>query len=235
MIKDKKIEICIGNINDIEPLNAYPIDRIELNSALELGGLTPSLNTLIEAKKKTNIPIVCMIRCRGGNFNYTKEEYELMYNDAIFLLENGADGIVFGFLNEDLSFNEEEMIRFTSLAHKYNKEAVCHKAFDEMTSDIEKDIEKLIEFKIDRVLTAGRSVYPNIIEGCKVLGSLNDKYKDKMQILPGGGVRIDNVKEVYTICNSNQAHMTSKKQNPKGHICLDIEQLNKIIEKIKEL
>lgn len=235
MIKNKTIEICIGNIQDIKTLNQYPIDRIELNSALELGGLTPSINTLIEARKNTKIKIVCMVRCRGGNFSYSDEEYDTMFKDAELLLKNGADGIVFGFLNNDLTFNEKQMIRFTNLAKKYNKEAICHKAFDVMKTDINKDVEKLIEFGIDRVLTSGRAVYPNIIEGARIIGKLNAQYGDKIQFLPGGGIRIDNIKDVYTICNTNQAHMTSKMNCDGDYICLDENQLKQLLEKIKEL
>lgn len=235
MINNKKIEICLGNIQDVETLNKYPIDRIELNSALELGGLTPSLNSLIEAKKITTIPIVCMIRVRGGNFTYTPQEYDVMFKDAQALLDNGADGIVFGFLNKDLSFNEQEMARFSNLANQYHKEAICHKAFDEMTNDIEKDVEKLISYNITRVLTSGRIPYPDILTGSKIIADLNNKYKNKIEFLPGGGVRIDNVKEVYTICGTNQAHMTSKKTKDGNYIGLDEEQLIQLIEKIKEL
>lgn len=235
MINNNKIEICLGNIQDIETLNKYPVDRIELNSALELGGLTPSLSTLIKAKSLTNIQIVCMVRSRGGNFCYTKEEYDTMYQDAELLLRNGADGIVFGFLNEDLSFNDEQMIRFAKLAKKYNKEAICHKAFDVMTSDINDDVEKLIKYGITRVLTSGRAVYPDIIGGAKVINELNAKYGNKIQFLPGGGIRIDNVKDVYTICNTHQAHMTSKKKYDGDYIGLDEEQLQGLLNKIKEL
>lgn len=235
MINNKKIEVCLGNIQDVEKLNKYPVDRIELNSAIELGGLTPSLNTLIKAKQLTNIQIVCMVRSRGGDFCYTDDEYDTMFCDAELLLKNGADGIVFGFLNKDLTFNEEQMIRFSNLAKKYNKEAICHKAFDTMTSDINKDVEKLIEFGITRVLTSGRAVYPNIIEGAKTIEQLNAKYGDKIQFLPGGGIRIENIKDVYQICKTNQAHMTSKKKYDGDYLGLDEEQLKQLLEKIKEI
>lgn len=235
MIKNRKIEVCLGNIQDVEVLNKYPVDRIELNSALELGGCTPSLNTLKRAKQLTNIQIVCMVRARGGDFNYSQEEYDVMYKDAELLLENGADGIVFGFLNEDLTFNAEQMKRFTSLAKKYGKEAICHKAFDVMTSNIEKDVEQLISFGIDRVLTSGRAVYPDIIGGCKIIASLNEKYGDKIEFLPGGGIRIENVKEVYNTCKSNQAHMTSKKKCNGDYIGLDEDQLIKLLEQIEQI
>lgn len=235
MIKNNKIEICLGNIQDVATLNKYPVDRIELNSALELGGLTPSLSTLVRAKEITNIPIVCMVRSRGGDFCYTDEEYDTMYKDATLLLENGADGIVFGFLNKDLSFNEVQMKRFADLAKKYNKEAVCHKAFDTMTSDINTDIEKLISYGITRVLTSGRAVYPDIIGGAKIIGELNKKYGDKIEFLPGGGIRIENVKDVYTTCGTNQAHMTSKMKYDGDYTGLDEKQLIQLLDKIKEL
>ena len=235
MINNNKIEVCLGCIQDVEALNKYPVDRIELNSALELGGCTPSLSTLKRAKELTNIPIVCMVRVRGGNFNYSKEEYDVMYEDAKQLLINGADGIVFGFLNEDLTFNESQMKRFSDLAKQYGKEAICHKAFDEMKSDIEEDVEKLISYGITRVLTSGRSVYPNIIDGCKVIRKLNEKYGDKIEFLPGGGVRIENVKEVYKECGTHQVHMTSKKTYPGNYTGLDEEQLIKLLNNIKEI
>ena len=235
MINNNKIEICLGNVQDVKTLNKYPVDRIELNSALELGGLTPSLNTLIKAKALTNIPIVCMVRCRGGNFNYTDEEYEVMYNDAKALLESGADGIVFGFLNADNTFNEKQMIRFVKLAKEYGKEAVCHKAFDDMKSDIYQDVEKLISFGIDRLLTSARAIYPDIITGAKVIGELNKKYGNQIELLPGGGIRIENVIDVYNICNTKQAHMTSKKTYDGNYIGLDEDQLIKLIEQIKKI
>lgn len=235
MINNKKIEICLGNIQDVEVLNKYPVDRIELNSALELGGLTPSINTLIKAKSLTNIPIMCMVRCRGGNFVYSKEEYDVMYKDAKLLLENGADGIVFGFLNDDYSFNELEMERFAKLAKDYNKQAVCHKAFDELKSSIEKDTETLINLGFTRVLTSGRIAYPDILTGAKIIGELQAKYGDKIELLPGGGVRIDNIQDVYKLANTGQAHMTSKKTYAGNYIGLDEEQLIQLLDKIREI
>ena len=163
------------------------------------------------------------------------EENFPIVEDAELLLKNGADGIVFGFLNKDLSFNDEQMIRFTNLAKKYNKEAVCHKAFDVMTGDISKDVEKLISFGITRVLTSGRAVYPDILGGAKVIGELNKKYGDKIEFLPGGGIRIENVKDVYKLCGTNQAHMTSKKKYDGDYTGLDEEQLQGLLNMIKEI
>lgn len=234
MINDIKIEICLGNIQDVSVLNSYPIDRIELNCALELGGMTPSLNTLVEAKKATDIPIMCMVRCRGGNFCYSKEEYEVMRKDAKMLLENGADGIVFGFLNEDRTINIEESRKMVELIKSYNRQAVFHKAFDE-TDDLEESTRILIDLGIDRILTSGRAVYPDILEGCRRINALQEKYGDKIELLPGGGVRVENIKDVITTANTHQVHMTSKKTYDGNYIGLDETQLINLLDKVREI
>ena len=98
---ERIIEICCGSYEDA--LNAYygRAKRIELNSALHLGGLTPSLATLKLTKKNTNLKIITMVRPRGAGFCYNEIEFEVMKEDAKSLLENGADGIAFGCLNKD--------------------------------------------------------------------------------------------------------------------------------------
>ncbi|MBQ1812197.1 MAG: copper homeostasis protein CutC, partial [Erysipelotrichaceae bacterium] len=131
MINNITIEICIGNIDDAIVAAKYPIDRIELNSALELGGLTPSLETLRFLKTKIDTRICCMVRPRGGDFCYTENEFQTMLKDAGNLLDNGADGIVFGFLHEDQTIDHQRSKAMVDLIHSYGKEAIFHKAFDD--------------------------------------------------------------------------------------------------------
>lgn len=234
MINNITIEICLGNIQEVEILNKYPVDRIELNSALELGGLTPSLNTLIKAKEVSNKKIVTMIRCRGGNFCYTKQEYEIMFSDAKDMLENNTDGIVFGFLNEDRCINIEMTKRMVDLVHSYHKEAIFHKAFDE-TIDMEQAIKQLIDLKVDRILTSGQAVYPDILEGCKRINNLHTKYGNQIQLLPGGGVRVNNIVDVVNTANTKQVHMTSKRNNQNGYIELEVSQLEELLNKLHKM
>lgn len=229
MINNTKIEICLGNIQDVEVLNNYPIDRIELNSALELGGLTPSINTLVEAKKKTDIKIVCMTRCRGGGFIYTDDEYEVMFKDAEMMLKNGADGIVFGFLNSDKTINIEKTKEMIELIKSFNKEAIFHKAFDEI-EDVDNASKILRDLGIDRILTSGKS--EDIVEGSKLINKLSIKYPE-IQYLPGGGVRINNIQTVLNTAKTKQIHMTSKKTYD-GYVGLDEEQLKELLRKIEE-
>ena len=100
-------------------------DRIELNHALELGGLTPSLGTFLEAKRQVSLPICVMIRPRGAGFDYTERQFQAMLKDAELFIEHGADGLVFGFLNEDGSINEERTCQMVKAAR--GKEAIFHK------------------------------------------------------------------------------------------------------------
>ena len=233
MINKIKIEICLGNIQDVKTLEKYDVDRIELNSALELGGLTPSINTLIEAKKVSTKKIVCMCRCRGGNFVYTDEEYEVMFSDAKNMLENGADGIVFGFLNDDNTINIERTKQMTKLIHSYDSEAIFHKAFDEL-EDIDQGCKILCDLHIDRILTSGKAVYPDILQGCKAINELHNKYPT-IQLLPGGGVRVNNIVDVIKTCKTGQVHMTSKKTYDGNYIGLDEKQLIDLLNQIKQI
>lgn len=235
MINNIKIEICCGSINDCLKAINYPIDRLELNSAIELGGLTPSLSTLKEVKKKTKIPVCCMVRCRKAGFCYNDQELDVMYNDALLLLENGADGIVFGFLNSDHTINELWTSKFVSLIHSYHKEAIFHKAFDAANNLVDA-ANKLIELKVDRILTSGGFDSEHIIDGAKVIGKLNQEYQGLIEFLPGGGVRVNNIQDVIKLSNSKQIHMTSKKEYLDGkefYYGLDENQLVELIANIK--
>lgn len=229
MINNTKIEICIGNIDDAITASKYPIDRIELNSALELGGLTPSLNTLITLKKTITTPLCCMVRPRGGDFAYTDLEFETMLKDAKLLLDNGADGIVFGFI-KDNKIDGARTSKMVKLIHSYNRQAIFHKAFDEI-DDLDDALKTLIELKIDRVLTGGGLDSDHIVEGAKVIGNLQDKYGDKIELLPGGGVRINNIVDVVSNAKSHQVHMTSKR-SINGYTLLDEEQLIELLKRL---
>ena len=161
MINNKLIEICAGSIEDCATADLFPVDRIELNSAIELGGLTPSVGTLIHAKQVTKLPLCCMVRPRTAGFVYTQHQFESMLFDAELLLENGADGIVFGFLNEDTTIDVQRTKQMADLIKSYGKEVVFHKAFDK-TPDKIKACETLIECGVDRILTSGGENYPHI-------------------------------------------------------------------------
>ncbi len=202
----KKLEICCGSYEDV--LNSKEADRVELNSALHLGGLTPSFASFIKAKENTNLDIICMVRPRGAGFKYTPAEIEIMFMDAEIFLKNGAKGIAFGFLNEDLSIDEILTSKMVKLIHSYQKEAVFHRAFD-LVTDQEKALEILINLKVDRVLTSGgRSAVSFGIDNLKKLESIN---KGRIEILMGCGINAFNVKKIIKETGIKQVHTSAKK------------------------
>ena len=95
------LEVCCGSADDVIEAWKAGADRVELNSSLFHGGLTPTVGSLRVAKRETDIPVMTRVRPREGGFCYTDAEFQVCREDAAVLLENGADGLVFGFLHAD--------------------------------------------------------------------------------------------------------------------------------------
>jgi copper homeostasis protein len=202
-----QVEICCGSVEDVIKSHRQKVDRIELNSALFMGGLTPSLAMLIQSKEITSIPILCMVRSRGAGFTYSKVEIETMRLDAETLLAHKADGIVFGALKADASIDIEQTKFFVDLAHQHGKSFVFHKAFD-VSADLDVSIQQLIELKVDRVLTSGG--YTSAQEGIEKLAYLQNKYGSYIEILVGGGVRSENALSIINKSFCTQIHSSAR-------------------------
>lgn len=203
----KIVEICCGSYYDAKQAYLGGAKRIELNSALYLGGLTPSLATLKQVKDNTNLEVICMVRNRGAGFHYEREDIETIFLDARLLLENGADGIAFGFLNEDKTIDMESTKRMVDLIHQYQKCAVFHRAID-VCLDIEKAFETCITCNVDRVLTSGG--YAKAVEGVKTLKKLQSLYGNHIEILAGCGINEENAKYLLDNANIQQIHSSCK-------------------------
>lgn len=201
------VEICCGSYEDAR--NAYlgGAKRIELNSALHLGGLTPSIASLTLTKKNTDLKVICMVRPRGAGFCYNDIEFEQIMEDAKVLLENGADGLAFGFLNKDYTIDINKTKTIVELIKKYNKEAVFHRAFDCVKDPI-KSIEVLIEAKIDRLLTSGLKT--KAFDGREMIKTLQEQYGKEIEILAGSGINSSNTKELMEYTKINQIHSSCK-------------------------
>lgn len=227
-----QIEICAGSLSDVISASAFEaVDRIELNCALELGGLTPSLHTLKEAKRISRKKLIAMVRPRAAGFLYEEYEKQLMLKDAECFLENGADGIVFGCLNHDHQVDATFTQRMCSLIHSYGREAVFHKAFDD-ARDLSEAAEALIRCQVDRVLTSGKA--SDALSGAAVLQELNRQYGKDLSFLPGGGVNEDNVNRILKISGCSEIHMSAKSTFVQDgeYYAVDPEKIRRILEKI---
>lgn len=201
------IEICCGSAEDVVIAEKGGADRVELNSALYLGGLTPTLATLDYVKATCIIPIISMVRSRGAGFCYSDVDMELMLKDAKALLEHGTDGLAFGALTADKEIDIQRTKAMVELAHAYGKELVIHRAFD-CVNDPFRSIEQLIELKVDRILTSGNR--SKAMEGKDILKELQDKYGDKIELLMGGKVDASNANTLTDYTGISQIHSSCK-------------------------
>ncbi len=233
MIDTIQIEICAGGYQDVkEACQFSEVDRIELNSGLELGGLTPSLSTFRLARQYTDKKIICMVRPRTAGFVYTEAEKKVIFQDAQTFLEEGADGIVFGFLNEDNTIDTDATSQMVSLIHGYGKEAVFHKAFDE-TEQPRVSCSLLIDLGIQRILTSGHE--ETTLKGIETIRSLQEEFGNEIEILPGGGITADNIVTILQQSGCTQFHMTAKSnRNDNGtYQAVDASNIRKVLRQIE--
>lgn len=198
------IEVCCGSVDDAVEAEKGGADRVELNSAIFLGGLTPSLGSIIEAKRRLNIPVMVMIRPRSGGFCYTKAEMEVMLSDAELAVKHGADGLVFGILTSDGSIDVEHCRRIIDLAR--GRQTVFHRAFD-VTPDPMKALDQLIDLGLSRVLTSGQE--KTAPEGIELIKKLIVHAGDRIEILPGSGLRPHNIRTFVEQTNVTQVHFSA--------------------------
>ena len=203
------VEISCGSFYDAKQAFLGGADRIELNSALFLGGLTPSIASLELIKEEFDLNTICMVRPRGAGFYYNSEDKKVMFRDAKALLRANTDGIAFGFLNEDKTIDIESTSKMIDIIKSYDrkKEAVFHRAFD-CVSNPYKAIEQLIDLGIDRLLTSG--LKDKAFDGIDLIKELNEKYGDKIEILAGSGINYQNAKDLIQKTGINQVHSSCK-------------------------
>ena len=206
-MKRDLFEVCAGSVQDCINAQLGGADRVELNSALHLGGLTPSLAMLKLVKEKTSLKVVCMDRPRAAGFCYDDVEIETMFEDAKILLENGADGISFGFLNSDATINVTETKKMVELIHQYQKEAVFHRAFDCVDNPMHA-IKQLIDGGVDRILTSG--LQPTAMQGASVLKKLQSEFGDQIELLAGSGINANNIRALKEQTGLHQFHGSCK-------------------------
>lgn len=209
--RDHKIivEVCAGSYDDCIAASKGKADRVELNSALSVGGLTPTEAVLKRVKKDTDLCVICMVRDRAAGFCYPESEKEIMFEQAKALLDAGADGLAFGFLNANGEIDRDSTKEMIDLIHSYQskREAVFHRAFD-VTPDMEKALEVLIELGADRILTSGGKAKAE--QGIEMIARLNQLADGRIELLAGSGVNALNANKIMDETGIYQVHSSCK-------------------------
>ena len=211
------LEVCCGSAEDVIEAWKAGADRVELNSNLFHGGLTPTVGSLLVAKRETKLPVMTMVRPREGGFCYTETEYRVCLEDAEVLLKNGADGLVFGFLTADGRIDMERTRRVAELAQNAGKETVFHRAID-VVPDWKEAVDQLAELGITRILTSGQA--PDVSDATDTIREMIDYAGDRIQILPGAGITMRNIQRVARETGANQLHVAVHRS------CMDTSTVN---------
>lgn len=198
------IEVCAESYEYAEKAEKAGADRIELCKHLHLDGLTPNYKTAKKTIDNLNIPVFVLIRPRNGDFNYTEKEFELMKADIVKFKKMGCKGIVSGILNNDNTIDIKRTNELVNLSRPL--EFTFHRAFD-MVTDPLKELEKIIQLGIDRVLTSGQK--QKAVKGIELLKELKKNAKDKIIIMPGSGI---NKLNIMNFRSFNEIHGSFKNE-----------------------
>ncbi|MEC9093703.1 MAG: copper homeostasis protein CutC [Planctomycetota bacterium] len=198
-----KVEVCVESLKSAILSEKAGADRIELNSAIGLGGLTPSLSSLKQIKSRISLPVVCMVRPRSGNFCYSAEEFEVLLSEATSLLDRGADGLAVGMLDATGAVDEERLSIVKEICGE--KELVFHRAFD-CTVDLNRAMHAIIQAGANRVLTSGGQL--TAVQGTGTLSRLNAEFGDQIEIIAAAGISSGNAADLVLKTNCRQIHGT---------------------------
>lgn len=199
------VEVIVQNDQEAVEAEKLGAGRLELVSAINEGGLTPSYGTIKRVLESVSIPVQVMIRPHSRNFFYSEPELETILEDVRNVLDLGGYGIVFGALNKDGTVDEKALERIIQLSG--NLDITFHRAFDEIGHQLEA-YRVLNKYKnhVKRVLTSGGQ--SDCLNGREKLKSLVQLSRDLEgpSILCGGGLTADNLKEVHQTVNSTEYH-----------------------------
>jgi len=184
-------------------------DRIELCANLAEGGTTPSFGTIRLCRESFDVLMYPIIRPRGGDFLYSKNEFEIMLQDVKLCKQLGCDGIVIGLLNMDGTIDR---VRTSALIEAaYPLGVTFHRAFDRCKEPFEA-LEQLIEIGCERILTSGQQ--PSVVDGVELVAELNKKADDRIIIMPGSGVRKENIKMLAEKTGCVEFHSSLRGKEP---------------------
>ena len=184
-----QLEIACFNYESALIAQENGADRIELCENMNLGGTTPNYILAVSVLEKLSIKIHVIIRPRGGNFVYTDEEIIEMKQDIKQFKKLGVDGFVFGVLNEDRSIDKIRNKELVNLAQPLS--CTFHRAFD-VVKNMEKSLDDIIDCGFKTILTSGQEI--TVEQGIFNLEKIQKLANNRIEIMPGGGLRSSNIK-----------------------------------------
>lgn len=205
-------EVCVDSVEGAIAAQAGGANRIELCCSLHEGGLTPDEKLLHAVRSEVDLPVHVMIRPRGGNFHYVASELDEMMRKIESVQSLGADGVVLGVLTPEMEVDTETLRRLIDAASPM--QVTFHRAFDISTSLV-RSLEEIIAAGADRILTSGGE--QDAATGATRLAELVPAAHSRIGIMAGGGVRLENVKDLVLVSGVREIHTSLRRQNGDRH------------------
>jgi copper homeostasis protein len=205
------LEICTGSIESVIAARDGGAQRVELCSALSEGGVTPSVGLMRAARRVEGLKMHVLIRPRGGDFLYSREEIAIMTDDIKAARDCGADGVVIGALNPDGTIDTDACAEMIAAAEGMS--ITFHRAFD-MVSDADSALETAVRLGCRRILTSG--LQPTAEKGIPMLRHLVEKAEDRIIIMPGSGVSPLNAGKIISMTGAVEIHASARSERRSG-------------------
>jgi len=203
------LEVAVFNIESAIQAEGAGANRLELCENPNEGGTTPSYGTLCVVSSTISIPVFPIIRPRGGDFLYTDAEFEVMKNDITVCKELGFAGVVIGLLLPDGNIDIQRTKILVALAAPMA--VTFHRAFDRCNDPI-RGLHDIIETGCKRILTSGQ--VPSAPDALDLLQTLVKEAGNKIIIMPGSGVRGNNIATIKKVTNAKEFHSSARKLVP---------------------
>lgn len=195
------IEIATSDFETTKAAVQGGADRIELCTNLSEGGTTSSYGTIYQCREAFGVLLYPIVRPRGGDFLYSEDEYEIMLHEVKLCKQLGCDGVVIGLLHGDGNVDIRRTAALIEIAYPLG--VTFHRAFDRCRDPFEA-LEQLTKIGCERILTSGQK--PTVAEGVDLIAELNKKADGRIAIMPGSGVRKENIKMLAQKTNCTEFH-----------------------------
>ena len=204
--EDFMVEICANGVESCLAAQEGGADRVELCAGIPEGGTTPSYGEIKVARRVlTTTRLHVIIRPRGGDFLYTDLEVERMAEDIAVCRQMGVDGVVFGCLNADGTFDLEKNRYLIECSRGMS--VTCHRAFDRAVNP-EQALEDVIALGFDRILTSGQQ--PKAEQGIDLLARLNRQADGRIILMAGSGVTEQNIRRIREATGLSEFHFSGR-------------------------
>jgi copper homeostasis protein len=204
------LEVCVDNVDGLAAAIAGGADRIELCSALEIGGLTPSAGLMRVAAAST-VPVYAMIRPRGGEFIFDDVEVQLMLNEIDAVASAGLQGVVLGVSLRDGRLDQQTLDRLMRRARDHALPATLHRAID-LCPDIAQATRLAIDLGFERILTSGGA--KSALQGMDGLRRCFDAAAGRIAVMPGAGINAENIGQLRARLPLQEVHASCSAPSP---------------------